>query len=361
VEPGVFGIRHPVLLLPEGIADRLTPAQLEAVLAHEMCHVRRCDNLTAAIHLIVEALFWFHPLVWWIRGRLVEERERACDEDVLQLGGEPQVYAEAIRNVCNYYLKSPVVCVSGITGPDLKKRIDTIMAHHLAQNLNRTSKLLLATAGITAVVMPIAIGLVNAPASRAQATRVRPQFEVASVKPSSRDARSWSIEGGPGGPDPERIMYTNVPLETLLTGIYNVPANRISGPSWLRTERFDIVAKIPSGATREDLRLMLQNLLAERFKLALHRERKEISGYSLRINNNGLKMKESRNESGPAASANEGTRLNEAGAPPRSPKPDALDQNGFPIIDIAQVIHYFRPVMGSWRSRSLTASHARLQ
>lgn len=51
VEPGVFGIRHPVLLLPEGIADRLTPAQLEAVLAHEMCHVRRCDNLTAAIHL----------------------------------------------------------------------------------------------------------------------------------------------------------------------------------------------------------------------------------------------------------------------------------------------------------------------
>jgi uncharacterized protein (TIGR03435 family) len=235
------------------------------------------------------------------------------------------------------------------------------MAHHLAQNLNRTSKLLLATAGITAVVMPIAIGLVNAPASRAQATRVRPQFEVASVKPSSRDARSWSIEGGPGGPDPERIMYTNVPLETLLTGIYNVPANRISGPSWLRTERFDIVAKIPSGATREDLRLMLQNLLAERFKLALHRERKEISGYSLRINNNGLKMKESRNESGPAASANEGTRLNEAGAPPRSPKPDALDQNGFPIIDIAQVIHYFRPVMGSWRSRLLTASHARLQ
>jgi bla regulator protein BlaR1 len=66
LEPGVFGISEPVLLLPEGITDRLTPAQLEAILAHEMCHVRRRDNLTAAIHMVVETLFWFHPLVWWI-------------------------------------------------------------------------------------------------------------------------------------------------------------------------------------------------------------------------------------------------------------------------------------------------------
>ena len=82
------GTVRSVLLVPEGIADRLTPRQLEAVLAHELCHVRRRDNLTSAIHMIVEAMFWFHPLVWWIGARLVEERERACDEDVLRLGGE---------------------------------------------------------------------------------------------------------------------------------------------------------------------------------------------------------------------------------------------------------------------------------
>ncbi len=86
LEPGVFGILRPVLLLPEGITDRLTPAQLEAVIAHELCHVRRRDNLTAAIHMVVETVFWFHPLVWWIRARLVEERERACDEEVLRAG-----------------------------------------------------------------------------------------------------------------------------------------------------------------------------------------------------------------------------------------------------------------------------------
>ena len=71
-------IRKPVLLLPEGITDRLTPAQLEAVLAHQLCHVRRRDNLTGAIHMVVEAAFWFHPLVWWIGSRLVDEAEQAA-------------------------------------------------------------------------------------------------------------------------------------------------------------------------------------------------------------------------------------------------------------------------------------------
>jgi len=76
MEPGVFGILKPVLILPAGINERLTSAQLEAVLTHELCHVRRRDNLTAAIHMLVEVIFWFHPLVWWIRTRLVAEHGR---------------------------------------------------------------------------------------------------------------------------------------------------------------------------------------------------------------------------------------------------------------------------------------------
>jgi len=91
LEPGVVGWLRPILLLPADILKRLTPPQLEAVLAHELCHVRRRDNLTSAIHMLVEAIFWFHPLVWWISARLVEERERACDEDVLRLGSEPRL------------------------------------------------------------------------------------------------------------------------------------------------------------------------------------------------------------------------------------------------------------------------------
>lgn len=100
LEPGVFGVFRPVLLLPTGIANRLTPEQLRAIVAHELCHVRRRDNLSATVHMIVEAVFWFHPLVWWIGSRMVEERERACDEAVLAGGSDPQAYAEGILQVC---------------------------------------------------------------------------------------------------------------------------------------------------------------------------------------------------------------------------------------------------------------------
>jgi uncharacterized protein (TIGR03435 family) len=161
LEPGVVGFLRPMLLVPEGIAERLTPRQLEAVLAHELCHVRRRDNLTSAIHMVVEALFWFHPLVWWIGARLVEERERACDEGVLSLGNEPQIYAEAILNVCKLYVESPLACVSGVTGADLKKRIEAIMNNRIVLRLNFAKKVALAVAAIAALAVPIVIGMMN--------------------------------------------------------------------------------------------------------------------------------------------------------------------------------------------------------
>ena len=168
LEPGVVGLFRPVLLLPEGIMERLSPSELETVIAHELCHVRRRDNFFASVHMIVEAVFWFHPIVWWIGARLVEERERACDEAVLHMCREPRTYADAILNVCKLYVESPIVCVSGVTGANLKRRIEAIMINRTGQGLNRAKKLLLAAAGIAALAGPVAIGLLigvsNAPA-----------------------------------------------------------------------------------------------------------------------------------------------------------------------------------------------------
>src|SRR5271156_1030055 len=140
LEPGVVGLFHPILLLPTGIAERLQPPQLKAVLAHELCHARRRDNLTSAVHMIVETVFWFHPLVWWIGARLVEERERACDEAVLSLGAVPQDYAEAILTVCKSYLESPLRSVAGVTGSSLKRRMQAILAGRVAHELNPAKK-----------------------------------------------------------------------------------------------------------------------------------------------------------------------------------------------------------------------------
>jgi TonB family protein len=162
LEPGVFGTVSPVLVWPAGISERLSGTQLEAVLAHEIRHVLRRDNLTAAIHMLVEAVFWFHPLAWWLGARLVEERERACDEDVVESGSDRQAYAESILKVCEFCLASPLECMSGVAGGDLKKRMVYIMTERRSEKLDFARKLLLGAAGVAAVAAPVAYGLVNA-------------------------------------------------------------------------------------------------------------------------------------------------------------------------------------------------------
>ena len=84
IEPGVFGLFRQSILIPEGMESCLGDAQYQAVLSHEWNHVQRRDNLTAALQMTVEAIFWFYPVVWMIGRRLIEERELACDQAVLE-------------------------------------------------------------------------------------------------------------------------------------------------------------------------------------------------------------------------------------------------------------------------------------
>jgi TonB family protein len=130
--------------------------------------VRRRDNLAAAMHMAVEAIFWFHPMVWWLGARLLQERELACDEEVLQLGNSPSIYAESILKTCEFCVGAPLACVSGVTGAELKKRIVRIMTPNLAEKLGRGRKILLASVGVVSVVGPVLFGLWNTPRVRAQ-------------------------------------------------------------------------------------------------------------------------------------------------------------------------------------------------
>jgi bla regulator protein BlaR1 len=167
LEPGIFGIVRPILLWPDGMSARLGDAHLEAILAHEVRHVHRRDNLAAAIHMLVEAIFWFYPLVWWLGSRLLLERERACDEEVLESGGDRQVYAESILKVCQFCVASPLTCLSGVAGGDLKKRMVYIMTERIPHKLDIGKKLLLGSVGLAALAVPIAFGLVSGTPARA--------------------------------------------------------------------------------------------------------------------------------------------------------------------------------------------------
>ena len=156
IEPGVLGIRNPVLIWPRHLTAGLSDAHIDAILAHEICHIARRDNLLASVQMLVTAVFWFHPLVWWIGARLVDERERACDERVLALGGSPATYARSILETCRLCLASPIVNVSGVTGGNLKTRIVRIMKHVPAAPLGLGKKMALVLAGLLAALAPIA-------------------------------------------------------------------------------------------------------------------------------------------------------------------------------------------------------------
>jgi uncharacterized protein (TIGR03435 family) len=132
-------------------------------------------------------------------------------------------------------------------------------------------------------------------------------FEVASVKASAPAAAGVSargvVHGGPGSTDPGFARFENIDLFSLATMACGIQRYQLSAPEWLNTARFDITAKLPPGATVEQYRVMLQDLLAERFKLVLHREQKEKATYDLVVGKNGPKLKQSADD--PAA-ANDG-------------------------------------------------------
>ena len=127
----------------------------------------------------------------------------------------------------------------------------------------------------------------------AQTPTARPEFEVASVKPSvDADTPMGNVNRGLHI-DGAMVSFNGMPLKWYIHYAYTVKESQVSGPDWLGSSRFDVVAKLPDGAKREQIPDMLQALLADRFQLKLHRESKESSVYALVVGKNGLKMKES--------------------------------------------------------------------
>lgn len=175
-----------------------------------------------------------------------------------------------------------------------------------------------------------------------------PTFEVASVKTADPPAPGkfmfTNVRGGPGTNDPGQVTYTNMPLKFLLINAYDVQRYQVIGPDWLDSERYDVMAKVPQGATKEQARVMLQNLLAERFKMKLHHESREMKLDELVVGKNGPKLKASTDDPKAAAEPPQG--------PPSPPK---MDKNGAPQLDRPGMITMIRPGQGGAFAAHLTA------
>jgi uncharacterized protein (TIGR03435 family) len=196
--------------------------------------------------------------------------------------------------------------MSGVTGADLKERIARIMTDASTRNLGPAGKILLALGATVALAAPLTFGLFTAPMVRAQSPTAQSagpgdSFEVVSVKPSDPGGRNSFVNITPGG----GFRATNITLKFLVHVAYHLQDFQISGgPAWITSDRYDIEAK-SSGGPQVDIRKMnepqrdeyvkqiqlkLQNLLADRFHMAIHRETREAPVYELVLAKGGPKL-----------------------------------------------------------------------
>ncbi|HSR53964.1 MAG TPA: M56 family metallopeptidase [Acidobacteriota bacterium] len=145
--PGVWGLGQPVLVLPRHMAGQLDDAELESVFLHELAHVRRRDNLTAHLSMIVCCLLWFHPLVWFLNRRLLTEREAACDDLVLSHFEDSRSYANGLLKIVKLRMEKEVAGMAAASGAPLGNRLRRILTGAPALALTLRHRLALVAAG----------------------------------------------------------------------------------------------------------------------------------------------------------------------------------------------------------------------
>jgi TonB family protein len=161
-EPGVWRTRRPVLVLSEKIVGELDDEELEAVLLHELAHVERRDNLFGNLQTALACVFWFNPVVWLVGRGLLAERERACDERVLEAGGAADAYAASILKVVRFCSGWRVAGVSGAaSGSNLRRRIEMIMQDEKGRRLSAWRRVLTCALAASALALTVCAGLVS--------------------------------------------------------------------------------------------------------------------------------------------------------------------------------------------------------
>ena len=158
---GLWGIRKPVILLPDGATARLSDEELAAVLIHELVHLERRDNLVVLLQRVLTSLLWFYPPAWLIDRKLLEERERACDEEVLRLSQAPETYASGILKVVEACLEGGIAGASSIGGSSFKRRMADILSVKPPRELGLRGRALTVAFGIVLAAFSAGFGLAS--------------------------------------------------------------------------------------------------------------------------------------------------------------------------------------------------------
>jgi uncharacterized protein (TIGR03435 family) len=282
--PLTCGIVRPTIVLPSQ-AITWADHEIKQALVHELEHIRRADWPVHIATRLVCAIYWFNPLAWIAWRQLSLEAERACDDAVLGIA-ERTAYAQQLVTLARRARTSPVPVLSMVNRSELSERISSLLDE--AQTRGRLgfrgAATILAIAGILAAVVVPLRAAAQAPV-QVQDPATLPSFDVVSVKENKSGDMAQGSRRQPG-----RIVITNVPLRLSIINFFGLqPQQLIGGPDWIDSTRYDIIAQfsgempVTEPGTVGPLQLMMQRVFAERFKLAVHTETREIPVYELSL------------------------------------------------------------------------------
>jgi bla regulator protein blaR1 len=282
--PMTCGVVRPAIVFPPD-ARTWSEDDVQRALTHELEHVRRRDWVTLCLARVVCAVYWFHPLVWIANRQLCVNAERACDDAVLQdsqaFGYADQLVALAERSLAQ--TRRPLLAMAN--RGDLSTRVRAVLNIHQQRGpAGIRVRIAVASAAITAVALLAPLRTVATALGQTTAATARPQFDVASIKPSFSNG-IMNVRPFPGR------LVADATLQILMQHAYGVQAFQVvGGPDWLSTDRYEIDARAGAVVRRDQLSLMLQPLLEDRFRLKTHREIKELPVFALVSDRGGFKL-----------------------------------------------------------------------
>jgi uncharacterized protein (TIGR03435 family) len=322
--PVTLGIVRPAILLPIDWCE-WNGVKLEAVLAHERSHVRRRDPAVQLLSVIHRTLLWYSPLSWFLHKRIVQAAEEASDDAAVAATHDRASYAEVLLDFMRRGVPRANWRGADCDGVAMaryglpEKRIDRILdATALSRGVTRGSVITILALGsplayVVATAQPQSVPQVQtliaqaqmpikqaqgpiapqaptAPVSPAvQSTAVLPAFDIADVHVSA--PTGYQALQGPVFHE-GRYELRKATMLDLIKIAYGVDADTVfGGPSWLETDRFDVIAKAPSATSPERIHLMLRVLLVDRFKLVLRKDTRPIQGFVLSVGSGTPKLK----------------------------------------------------------------------
>jgi uncharacterized protein (TIGR03435 family) len=279
--PTVVGWLRPVVLVPVGALGGLPAAHLEALLLHELAHIRRHDYLINILQSVAESLLFYHPAVWWVSGHIRAEREQCCDDVAVSISGDAITYARALAQL-ESYRPAHLSAAIAANGGSLANRIARLLGQSRPAVRTGLEPGVITVAGLLVVA---AYGLFGQSADP-------PRFAAASIKRNpSREQLSMAVPMGVGYRPGGRLVAGNAPLTMLIQRAYSVQGFQVvGGPAWINTDGYDIDAKPESNTDQKRMWLMLQTLLADRFKLSMHHETRNLPVYDLQAVKGGPKL-----------------------------------------------------------------------